>query len=159
MIDQEQIDNRFIDILESKINESELTHSKYNEVFGIESLMNMGICIDKLKPKSRYRKYKYQILEFVDALNNESNLEPREVVKLVDEYLNDIIIFLRRDHGFEVQNNWFYSGFINLFLDLILIVVGIAKYYYYIPLLTIISIVRNINKLNKAKKQGKYIDF
>lgn len=159
MVDQEQIDNHFIDILESKINESELLHSKYSEVFGIESLMNMGICIDKLKPKSRYRKYKYQILEFVDALNRQSNLEPKEVVELVDEYLNDIIIFLRRDHGFEVQNNWFYSGFINLFLDLILIVVGIAKYYYYIPLLTIISIIRNINKLNKAKKQGKYIDF
>jgi hypothetical protein len=159
MVDQEQIDNHFIDILESKINESELIHSKYNDVFGIESLMNMGVCIDKLKPKSRYRKYKNQILEFVDALNRESNLEPKEVVKLVDEHLNDIIIFLRRDHGFEVQNNWFYSGFINLFLDLILIVVGIAKYYYYIPLLTIISIIRNINKLNKAKNQGKYIDF
>jgi hypothetical protein len=159
MVDQEQIDNHFIDILESKINESELLHSKYNEVFGIESLMNMGICIDRLKPKSRYRKYKYQILEFVDALNSQSNLEPKEVVKLVDEYLNDIILFLELKHGFQKQNAWFYSGFINLFLDLILIVVGIAKYYYYIPLLTIISIIRNINKLNKAKKKGKYIDF
>ncbi len=160
MVSKEEIDNQFINILEQKINrykESEPT--SYRKVINVDTLLNMGKYIDNLKPRSKYREHKRRILKFIDIIENENSLTKREVVALVHKYLSGIITFLQSEHSFSIKNDWFWSGVFNLILDVILIVIGIAKYYYYIPIFTIIAVVRNVLKQKKAKEAGRYIDF
>lgn len=160
MVGKEDLDSKFVEILEEKVSKYKKSEpAKYKEVFSIETLLGAGKYLDSLKPKSKYREYKYQILEFIDILDKDHNLSKKEIVSLQQKYLSALAIYLRRDHSFEEKYGWFWSGVFNLALDVILIIVGIAKYYYYIPIFTIIAVIRNVSKLKKANKEGKYIDF
>lgn len=160
MKNSENLDNNFKYILEEKVNiYKETEPAKYKKVIKIDTVLTIGRYLDSLKPKSKYREYKYQILEFIDILQHDSNLTKREVVALVQNHLSGIITFLQSEHSFSVRNDWFWSGIFNLVLDVILILIGIAKYYYYIPIFTLIAIIRNMSKQKRAKKEGRYIDF
>ncbi|UBM61531.1 hypothetical protein LA303_08890 [Candidatus Sulfidibacterium hydrothermale] len=156
-----EIDDQFIFILKDKINNIKNSEGSGNYIRIINSgtLENIGRYIDNLRPKSKYRKYKHQILEFVDILENNRNLSKKEVAELIQTYLSEIFIFLGSKHSFIDRYAWFSAGEFNLVLDAILIFVGIGKYYYYIPIFTITAVIRNILKQRKAKKEGKYLDF
>lgn len=160
MVKKEDIDNEFVNILEERVKRYKISEPAiYKEVINIDTLVNVGKYIDNLKPKSKYREYKYQILEFIDALEKEHGFSKKEVVALIRKHLSGLVICLRSDHSFEEKHGWFWSGVFNLSLDVLLILVGIAQYYYYIPIFTIITVFRNVLKLKKAKKEGRYIDF
>lgn len=160
MVGKEDLDSRFVEILEEKV--SKYKHSEptmYREFFSIETLLGAGKYLDDLRPKSKYRDFKHQILEFIDILDKEHNFSKKEIVSLKQEYLSGLVIYLLSDHSFAQKHGWFWRGVFNLGLDITLIIIGIAKYYYSIPIFTILSVTRNVLKLKKAKKEGKYIDF
>ena len=155
------LERNFADILEEKINKyknSNTEHPRKNQY--IESILNMGSYLNNVKKdRTKIQKYKRQIIEFTDILTNNPYLTEKEVADLVKEYLYDIISFLESEHSFVDRHSWFWSGVFNLLLDIILIIVGVGKYYYYIPIFTIIAVIRNIRKIKKAKKEGRYIGF
>jgi hypothetical protein len=160
MIISESIDNDYTKILEVKIESYKMVSDDiYKDIINIDTLLNIGKYIDELKPKSKYRDYKYKILEFIDILENNHNLSKKEVVILVQGHLSDIFIFLESKHSFIGRHDWFWRSVFNLALDLLLILIGVAKYYFYLPIFTITAVIRNVIKLNRAKKEGRYIDF
>ena len=160
MVGKEDLDSKFIEILEEKVSKYKKSEpARYKEVFSIETLFGTSKYLDSLKPKSKYREYKYQILEFIDILDKDHNLSKKEIVSLQQKYLSALAIYLCNDHSFVEKHGWFWRGVFSLVLDVTLIIIGIAKYYYYIPIFTIIAVIRNASKLKKAKKEGKYIDF
>lgn len=160
MFSKEKIDYEFINILEKKINKYKETEPIiYRQVININTLLNIGKYINNLKPKSKYREHKHQILKFIDIIENEHGLTKREVVALVNKYLSGTFTFLQSEHSFSIKNDWLWSGVFNLTLDIFLIIIGIAKYYYYIPIFTITAVVKNVRKQKKAKETGRYIDF
>lgn len=160
MISQARIDNDYIKVLEGKIASYNKTCSAtYEEIVDVDTLMNIGRYINELKPKSKYRDYKYQILKFLEILERDDTLSKKQVVVIVQEHLSDLFILLKSKHSFIGRHDWFWRGVFNVALDVLLISIGIAKYYYYLPIFTAFAIIRNISKLKKAKKEGRYIDF
>ena len=128
-------------------------------MFNIDTLLNVGKYIDELKPKSKYRDYKYKILEFIDILEKNHNLSKKEVIILARRHLSGLFIFLEIKHSFIGRHDWLWRSVFNLALDWILILIGVAKFYFYVPVLTISAVIRNVIKLKRAKKEGRYIDF
>ena len=157
----ENLNNDFINILNQKLDKykkSKSHHYRKNQY--IESLFNIGSYLNKIKKnRTKIKEYKLQIIKFTDILIDNPYLTEKEISDLVREYLYDIISFLKSEHSFVDRHVWFWSGIFNLVLDLILIIVGVAKYYFYVPIFTIIAVIRNILKLKKAKKEGRYIGF
>lgn len=156
----EKIDNEFVDIIHRKVlNLDKDAKLKYSKVINFDNLLHIGEFIDNLKPKSKYRNYKYQIINFLNVLNGNQNLNRKEIVAYVQEYLADIFVYLQSEHFFVDKFGWFWGAVFSLVLDLILILSGVARYYYYIPIFTILSLTKNLLKLKKAKKEGRFIDF
>jgi hypothetical protein len=131
----------------------------YLTFIDIDTLFDAGKYINNLKPKSKYREYKKQILMFIDTLEKDSNLEKKDIVELNRIYLSSLITFLMSEHGFKQKHGWLWSGVFTLVLDLILIFTGIAQYYYYLPILTVITVIRSIWKIKKAKTENKFLDL
>ena len=131
----------------------------YLNFINIDTLINAGRYIDNLKPKSKYRDYKHHMLLFIENLEIDNDLQKKEIVELSRIHLNSIILFLVSEHGFKQKDDWFWSGLFNLVLDIVLILTGIARYYYYVPIFTIIAVFRNIRQIKKAKKENKYLDL
>lgn len=160
MLPKETIDNDFARLLENKIIAyKEACGNTYDRLVNTETLIRIGDFIDGLKPKSKYRDYKRQILEYLDTLSRTKTYERKEIVAITKEYLSDIFIHLESKHSFVGRHDWFWRGVFSVFIDVLLIITGIAKFYYYLPIFTTFSIIRNISKLKKAKKEGRYIDF
>ena len=160
MSEHEKVDNEFVHIIQSKIqrfdNDVKL---KYGEVINFDNLIYIGEFIDNLKPKSKFRDYKYQIINFLNILLDNKNLSRKEIVVYVQEYLSGLFMYLHRKHSFVDKFGWFWTAVFTLVLDLILILTGVARYYYYIPVFTILSLSKNLYRQKKAKKEGRYIDF
>ena len=159
-VEKENIDNNYLNELQEKVNRYKNSAPEmYLNFINIDTLVDAGRYIDNLKPKSKYREYKKQILKFIDALEKDNTLEKKDIVELNRIYLNSLILDLKSEHGFKEKNDWFWAGAFNLALDLVLIVTGVAKYYYYIPVFTTIAVIRNIRRIKKSKRENKYLDL
>ena len=157
---KENIDNNFLNLLQDKIERfKKNVPDIYKTSITVDTLLDAGRYIDVLKPKSKYRKYKTQILEFLDVLENNYELSKRDIVELQSNYLSDLVIFLISGHGFQEKHGTFWKGVFSLGLDVILILTGLAKIYYYIPIFTIFTVLRGRLKTQKAKREKKYLDF
>ncbi|GET27683.1 hypothetical protein [Prolixibacter sp. NT017] len=158
--DKENIDNNFLNELQDSISiYKKSAPEMYLNFINIDTLVDAGNYINNLKPKSRYREYKKQILKFVEVLAQDDTLQKKDIVELNRIYLNSLIIVLKRDHGFKEKDDRFWAGAFNLALDLILIITGVAKYYYYVPVFTITAVIRNSRSIQRAKKENKYLDL
>jgi hypothetical protein len=158
--DKENIDSNFLNELQDNINRYKKSAPEmYLKFLNIDTLVDAGSYINNLKPKSKYREYKKQILEFIDALTQDDTLEKKDIVELNRIYLNSLIIVLKSEHGFKEKDDWFWAGALNLALDLILIITGVAKYYYYVPVFTITAVIRNFRSIQRAKKENKYLNL
>jgi hypothetical protein len=154
----DMIDEDFLSLLESRVQDAKsINKNKFKKQ--LETLMRVGFYIDDLKPKSKYRSYKKDIIGFVDYVNYHPDMDNDEYSRITQEKLSDIIIFLQSNHSFMFKNDWFWAGIFNFAFDLLLFILGLGKYYYYVPVFTIISIIRNIKRIKKAEKSGKILEF
>ena len=157
---KEKLDNEFEEILAIKTNRLKCEcKGKHERDINVDCVLNIGMFINDFKPKSKYRDYKRQILEYLNVIEQSNTLSKKELEDLRRGYLSDIIIFLQSDHSFVEKNSWFWFGTFALVLDVILMIFGIAKFYYYVPIFTAISITRNVIKEQKAKRENRLIDI
>jgi len=152
------IDEQFLSLLQSRIQDIKSSNNiKYERK--LDSLLRVSSYIDQLKPKSKYRSFKNDIIHFVDYLRLHPNIDKHNYFLKANERLSDLIVFLQSKHSFMYKDDWLLAGFYNLVFDIILFLVGLGKFYFYIPIFTIISIVRNVKRIKKAEKEGKILDF
>ena len=85
-----------------------------------------------------------------------SNLSYREKEEFDTKYVSEVaskLTFL----GFQMKK--FVPFFIGaaLIVDILLILFGLAKHYYYIPIITIVVTYFELKGLHRAKKNGKLL--
>lgn len=154
-------EENYLGVLKEKINEYKQKEPFHLKGFiNIDNLITIGKFLNNLQnDKEKISRYKNQLIEFLDKINTNPDISKKKLSTLVDHYLSDIFSYLVSEHSFIMKNDWFYRSQFILILDVILLIVGVAKYYYYIPIFTIISVFNSIRKTKKAKKNGRYIDF
>lgn len=98
------------------------------------------------------------MLEYLDRCIKEdlSDLSYKEKLELKAVYISEVSSHLGR-LGFEVNRYWVFFIAAALVLDILLILFGIAKYYYYIPIFSIWITYKQIKGLRKAKKEDKLL--
>jgi hypothetical protein len=104
------------------------------------------------------RDNKRLMLEYLDRCIKEdlsvlSYKEKRELKSLYIEKVSTNLGHL----GFRMGGYWMLFSLIGLFLDILLILFGVAKYYYYVPIFFIWITYKQIKGLRKAKKEGKLL--
>ncbi len=142
--------------IKSKYSENELLELYFDNALKI----NSALC--KFKPNRHQKKYirnhKRTMLEYLDRciLEDLTNLSYRDKLEFKVKYVDEIasnISFL----GFKIKD--YVPFFIGaaLVVDILLMIFGLSKYYYYIPLVTILVVYRQIKGMRKAKKEGKWL--
>ncbi len=154
------IDNDFLLLADRKlldiVDNNELIFDRRAD---LKTIVDISHFINDLKPKSKYRKMKRDILIFLDIILESRSMSRKEYIKLSNEYLSYILIFLSKEHNFFEKGSWFIYGILYFAFDIILWIVGFGSYYYYAPLLTLIYAVKYHIKLNNAKKENRCISF
>jgi hypothetical protein len=104
------------------------------------------------------RENKRLMLEYLDKCLKEdlSNLPYKEKIEFKGTYISEVTSKLGH-LGFRSKDFSPFFIVAGLALDLLLIVFGIAKYYYYIPIFFIWITYKQIKGLIKAKKEGKLL--
>lgn len=158
MIYDDIIDEEFLDLLKSKVDDiKSISQNRFKKQ--LETLLRVGAFIDGLKPRSKFRSYKKDMIEFLDHVKDHPDMDKDDYTQITQEKLSGLFSFLQVKYSFMYRDDWFWRGAFNLALDLFLFFIGLSKFYYYIPVFTIVSVVRNLNKIKKAEKAGKIIDF
>ncbi len=110
--------------------------------------------------KKIYRKCKRLMLEYLDRCIREdlSNLSYKEKIEIKSLYVDRIVTQI--EHlGFRTRGYWVFFSLIGLFLDVLLMLFGIAKYYYYTPIFFILITYKQIKGIKKAKSLGKLLKW
>jgi hypothetical protein len=154
-------EENYLGVLKEKVNEYKEKEPNHLKGFkNIDNLITIGNFLNNLQnDKEKISRYKNQLIEFLDKINTNPDISKKKLSTLVDHYLSDIFSYLVSEYSFYIKGDWFYSAQFFLIPDVVLMLVGLAKYYYYIPIFTILSVINNIRKARKAKKNGRYIDF
>ncbi|NQX82817.1 MAG: hypothetical protein HRT66_12620 [Flavobacteriaceae bacterium] len=158
--DKDKLDCEFISLLDEKLI---VLEEKYNQnelrIISYETLKIMAKFIELRKPISKMREHKLFILIYVDTLlsedrdfiNNKINLN-----YLKNKLLSNTCMYLERC-GFYNKSSWYIYVILMLVVDLIVIIYN--KGWYYVPIMSMITILFHIIKERKLKKQGKLLDL
>ena len=153
-------DNNFDNILDKKKKALEDKYSSdYLETINLMQLMFIGNYLNGLKPKSKIREYKQYLWDYFNQfIYSNKELDSIEIVNAKKEYLEPILSYLNKCHDFYTNNLLIYiRTTFGVILDLILIIIGIAKFYYYVPLFTLVFLLFSVIKQRKLKQQGKIL--
>jgi hypothetical protein len=160
MIDKNLLDHHFDEILKKK--EQALKDKfpqKYLNTINISQLIFIGEYLNEIKPKSKSRKYKEYLINYLNEfIYSNKELSRLEIQKVKDNHLESLISYLRDFHDFYTNFLIFYVYIIlGGLVDLFLFIIGLAKYYYYIPLFALLFLFFAIRKYKKLKKEGKIL--
>ncbi len=160
MIDKNLLDHHFDEILKKK--EQALKDKfpqKYLNTINISQLIFIGEYLNEIKPKSKTREYKEYLINYLNEfIYSNKELSRLEIQKVKDNHLEPLITYLRKYHDFHTNYLIFYGHIIfGGFVDLFLLIIGLAKHYYYIPLFVILDLFLAIRKYKKLKKEGKIL--
>ena len=159
---KERLDVNFKDILKKKEEViSKKYHMEYLEKINFQEVSRIGEYIAELKPPSKHRKYKEAILNYINNFIHDSELyNETEIVKMKYEYLEETLVFLEGRHNFHRKKLFIYVKITyGIIIDLFLIFIGIAKYYYYFPLFTFLCLICSISKQRRLQKEGKILNL
>jgi hypothetical protein len=155
------LDDNFKDLIVKKTKRIKDMYSfDYQNKIKIDKLHDVGLYFVDLKPKSKKREYKKSILNYFDELiaaNKE--LSDKDIGHLNDRYLSSVFSHLNDKYDFLLKGTWIYIGIYGFIIDIVAYLIGIGKYYYYIPIFAISILIVRFIKERRAKKNGKLIDF
>lgn len=113
-----------------------------------------------IKPKSKTRDHKENVLSFLTLLINNLEMDEIEYKALKRKKLDLTIYFLYNHYGIHERNYFVHiMGITGLVIDIVLSLSGIAKYYYYVPIFMLIMLFLGIRKHRRLKKEGKILDL
>ncbi len=135
--------------------------ANYLKKIKLVEVMKMGQFIKDLEPKFRIREYKTLIISYLEIISSSKDeIDEKEIWKLIKEKLIPVINYLNTNHDFYARGSLIFTGLIiGILIDGILTIVGIAKYYYYIPFFTLFYATAKIRKYYHLKKQGKILNL
>lgn len=128
--------------------------------FNPEEFEKLVTILHGIKPKSKTREYKENVLSFLTSLLNNLDMDEIEYISLKREKLDSTIYYLQSYHGIHDKNYFVHIMTIfGLVIDMVLTLTGIAEYYYYVPVFMLIMLFLGIRKHRKLKKEGKILDL
>lgn len=123
----------------------------------IEKLRVLIDTIEDFKPKSHIRtdkrgllKYLYHFVEY--PINKHSY---KELLQLQVKYIFPVTGSKLKKHGYASKGGWLGGLMFVLPIDILLWIVGLGKYYYYIPIISIPFVVAQLRHELKAKRENK----
>ena len=128
--------------------------------FNTEEFVKLVTILQEIKPKSKTREYKQNVLLFLTSLLNNLDIDEIEYMSLKREKLDSTIYYLQSNHGIHEKNYFVHiMTIIGLVIDIVLALTGIAEYYYYVPVFMLIMLFLGIRKHRRLKKEGKILDL
>ncbi len=156
------LDKNFITLLEIK---GQFLKERYSghiiRSIYLDNAMKMGYALFDLKPKSKMRENKKKLFKYLDIYvfaEKDKIFTDKEMAMNAGEHLHKLATSMS-DYGFRTKSYWFFLSLFGLALDGILTLVGIAKFYYYVPIFFIIVSYRLYKRERKAEKEGKLLRF
>lgn len=143
--------------LEKKLDETEIAQINPDE------LRRVARYIDQMKPLSKMKKHKVNLIEYLKRLQNLKEQEKFNKTNLTlakQGSLENVLTFLNGSHKFYTGKLAIHSeAIIGLVVDIVLALTGIAEYYYYVPVFMLIMLFLGIRKHRRLKKEGKILDL
>jgi hypothetical protein len=160
MTAKEQLDNHFEAILHKK--EQALKNKftdEYLKEINMSQLIYIGQYLNVIKPKSKTRNYKEYLINYLNEfIYSNKKLNPLDIDYAKKEHLEPLLNYLSKYHDFSTNCLILYVyAALGAVIDFFLIIIGLAKHYYYIPVFTILFFLFALKKQRKLKKEGKIL--
>ena len=161
MNDNEQVSSSFKDIVHKK---AEILKQKYSEEFlnkiKLSTVLKMSHFISDLESNPNVENHKENILNYLNEfIYTSKKYSEREILLFRKEHLSPVVYFLN-DYDFYTKGTLGFVGILmGLTIDVILFFIGIAKYYSYVPIFTLIFFIQKVRKYYRLKKEGKILDL
>jgi len=143
--------------LEKKLDQTEIAQINPND------LRRVARYIDQLKPLSKMKGHKADLIEYLKRLQNlkeQEKFNKTNITLAKQRSLENVLSFLNGSHNFYTGNFAIHSeAIIGLAVDIVLSLIGVAQYYFYVPIFMLIMLFLGIRKHHKLKKEGKILDL
>ena len=152
-------DNFLIKIKEAEKELRERFQKPYLDRIRLNEIIRISYYIDDLKPKSKYREYKYALINYLEAIRqNDRQIKEPQLSLLKNRYLQELAANLVEKHGFYRKNVTIYSNLIYGFvLDIFCWILGLSKNYFYFPFFTFLSLIFFLIRRMKKVKENKFL--
>lgn len=161
--------DRFLDenFEESIAKKEKQIKEKYNEKslkdLYFDDTVKINMALSSEDTTNRYyrdlnKQNKRLMLQYLDQSIKEdlSNLSYKEKIEFKGAYISEVSSKLGH-LGFRSKDFSPFFIVAGLVLDILLILFGVAKYYYYVPIFFIWIAYKQLKSLRKAKKEGKLL--
>ncbi len=124
-----------LDILKSTLT------NEQQKLLSFNSIQNFIWSFDKLKI---YKTEVYVLLvEYFEIIESENYfIDKKNNTVIAFDYVLKIGIYYTKELGFKVQMKLLYAFMIGIHLDVILLLTGVLKFFYYLPVITILLLSR-----------------
>lgn len=128
--------------------------------FNPEEFEKLVTMLHGIKPKSKTREHKENVLSFLTLLLKNLEMDEIEYIALKRKKLDSTIYYLQSNYGIHERNYFVHvMAIIGLAIDIGLSLTGIAKYYYYFPMFMLIMLFLGVRKHRRLKKEGKILNL
>lgn len=133
---------------------------EYLRKIKLDTVLKMGNFIADLEPDEKIEKHKKNIIDYLNVFVDANQKYNETAIRLYRNKSLSSTIYYLNDYDFYTKGTLGFVGILmGLVIDLILLLIGVAKFYYYIPIFTIVFFVRKLKKHYRLKKEDKILDI
>lgn len=139
-----------IQALFEKYDQKDLIKLKYNSIVQLDKL---------LKSESHYKinHYQKQLCKYVDYCLHFWNGDEKSLRENQSKYYDPVVSFFHIELKYTMDGWWAWYVIVGLIFDIGLYFTGFGKYYYYVPIITLVHLSYGAFKVWGKWKAGKYI--
>jgi len=152
------IDNHFKELAQDYLSRLEAKYTPDDlKKIHIEKLWVLIDTVEDFKPKSQIRQGKRGVLiylnHFIEHPINKHSY--KELLQLQVKYIFPVTGSKLKKYGYAPKGGWLGGLIFILPVDILLWVVGLGKYYFYIPIISIPFVIGQLRRELKAKRENK----
>lgn len=133
---------------------------EYLNKIKLDIVLTMGNFIGDLETNSEIEHHKKNILDYLDKFVNASErFDKTEILFMRKQYLEPTVNFLNKYEFYPKGYFVFVEALVGVGIDVVLFVTGLAKFYNYVPIFSIIYFVQKVRRYNRMKKEGKILNI
>jgi len=149
--------NQLLSEIEQQLSDEEC------EIVNPSDLRKIANYIDHLKPLSKMRGHKKNLITYLESIKSlieSDQFNKTNVLLSRVGTLASVLAYLNAYHRFNSGNMEIHSSaLIGFVIDVILSAIGVAKLYYYVPIIMLISLFYGIRKQRRLEAEGKILNL